>query len=320
MLLNIFKSKSPIVLGFIIFISLSLWLKTFLGESIPLLSDSSMPLYELLLHTITTSNLQLSIALVVYLLQLVYLLNFSNNYKILEENFFLHLLIYSLIVSSVTFLQHLLPIYVASLLFMMAINQILKSLNIDNAIPNYFEAAFLISLSSLFYFNIIFYFPIVWISLFIIRPIIWREWFISLVGLFLPYLFVSSYYFVFGNHEFIWFLALIENASFEHSKFEFNFISTIIVLFSLSISLLQILKKKSLTISNRKIKTLFIWIIAITFFIYFIIDSNALQLIFIFGFINTFFITNYLTELKRKWIANIILLIFIGINVYVQFF
>ena len=279
-----------------------------------------MPLYKALIELVPNIYIQLSLSLLLFILQILYLQNFSNNFKILEENFFLHLLIFSLIVNSISSLQHLYPIYISSLLFMMAINKILQSLNTDNAITNYFEASLLISLSSLFYFNVIFYLPIVWIGLFIIRPIIWREWLISIIGAFLPYIFVSSYYFVFVDPQYRWFLELLETINFGYSKISINLTVYLIVGFSVLITILQLLKRKSLSVSNRKIKVLFIWIIAITFIIFFFLDNSALQLIYIFAFVSTFFITNYLTAIKRKWFASLILLTFIGINVYEQFF
>ena len=319
-MINIFKSKNPFVLGFILLISLSLWIQTFLGEASLLVNSSSMPLYEVFIQLVPSIYIQLSLALLLFVLQILYLQSFSNNFKILEENFFLHLLIFSLIVNSITSLQQLYPIYISSLLFMMAINKIFQSLNTDNAISNYFEASLLISLSSLFYFNVIFYLPIVWIGLFIIRPIIWREWLISIIGAFLPYIFVSSYYFVFVDPEYRWFLELFETINFGYSKISLNLTVYLIVGFSVLITFLQLLKRKNLSVSNRKIKVLFIWIIAITFIIFFFVDNNALQLIYIYAFVSTFFITNYLTTVKRNWFASLILLTFIGINVFEQFF
>jgi len=320
MLLQLFKSKNPLLLGLTVLVTLSLWIKTFLNSSITNLLEFEMPLFGIFYQFINFYQLKLIIAVLFLLFQVLFLIRFNNKYKVLHENYFLQALIFSLIVNSITSLQNLFPIYIANLLFMYSFDKIVKSINAENAIPHYFEASFYISLASLFYFNIIFYFIIIWIGLIIIRPIIWREWFVSIIGLVLPYFFIVTYYFIFDDSNFKLFTKVMNCVKFGFTQSNFTFISVVIISFSSFISLLQLLKKSSLSISNRKIKILFTWIIVISFLLFLFTNNESLQLIFVFAFAATFFITNYLVEIKRQWIGNIILLVFIGVNVYAQFF
>jgi len=320
MLLNIFKRKSPLVLSFILLISISFWITGFFNPLQTLADASPMPLYQLVIGVIKNMRLQYFVSLLLFILQLVYLLVISNNFKIFNENFFLHLFIFSLLIHSQTALHQLYPVYFSNLLLMMGVFRIFKSTNSDNPIHDYFEASFLISLASLFYFNMLFFLLVVWIGLLVIRPLIWREWLSSIIGAFLPYLFVASYYFIFVDTSYRWLGELFKNIKFSFTTLQFDlvFVSTFGI--SVFFIFIQSVKKKNLTISNRKIKIILQWILLIALLVFLFIDQNLVQFVFIFAFVASFILPNFLVEIKRKWIANILLFALIAVSVYQQFF
>ena len=82
-MINIFKSKNPFILGFIILISLSLWIQTFLEQASLLVNSAPMPLYKILIQLVPDIYIQLSLALLLFVLQILYLQSFSNNFKII---------------------------------------------------------------------------------------------------------------------------------------------------------------------------------------------------------------------------------------------
>ncbi len=320
MLVSIFKNKSPFVIGLILIITLSFWVKGFF--EIPQLNiyQSEMPLYQLFLTLIHTPTLLYFSAFFLFLLQMVYLLILSNNFKYYEYNFFFHLLLFSIIANFYQGLHHFLPIYWANLFFMMGMYRIFRSTVSDYPLHDFFEASFFISIASLFYFNMIFYLVLVWIGLLIIRPLVWREWLISIIGALLPYLFVSTYYFVFVDYKYRWFFEVFKKFDFGFKTFPLDglFIASMALISFMVLS--ENLKKKNLTISNDKIRTLLVWIVFTSLFIFTFIDSNSVQLLLVIAFAAGFILPNYLLELRKKWLADIILLSLLAISIYRQFF
>jgi len=320
MLLNIFKSKNPIVLSFILLISMSFWIKGFLSPFQNLENSSPMPLYQLAMTILNNMRLQYFFGLILFILQMLYLLVISNNFKIFNENFFLHLFIFTLLVHSQTALHQLYPVYFSNLLLMMGVFRIFKSTNSDNAIHDYFEAAFLISFASLFYFNMLFFLLVVWIGLLVIRPLIWREWVASVIGAFIPYLFVSSYYFIVVDTQYFWLFELLKHIKFGFTPLKLDLVFVFTFGFSVFFIFIQSVKNKNLTISTRKIKVLLQWILFIALLVFLFIDRNIIQFVFIFAFVASFILPNFLVDIKRKWIANLLLFALIVVSIYQQFF
>jgi hypothetical protein len=58
----------------------------------------------------------------------------------------------------------------------------------------------------------------------------------------------------------------------------------------------------------------------IALLVFLFIDQNLVQFVFIFAFVASFILPNFLVEIKRKWIANILLFALIAVSVYQQFF
>ncbi|MDQ3047623.1 MAG: DUF6427 family protein [Bacteroidota bacterium] len=78
----------------------------------------------------------------------------------------------------------------------MGINKLLSSYRKDTAFSQSFDAGFLFSIASLFYFPYFVFFPLLGVALIILRPFNWREWLISFIGVLVPYIFVGTVYFL----------------------------------------------------------------------------------------------------------------------------
>jgi hypothetical protein len=61
------------------------------------------------------------------------------------------------------------------------------------------DAGLLLAAGSLFYFNIIFLLPFLWVSQIILRQFNWREIAYTLIGLSLPFIYIVSGYFLFDR-------------------------------------------------------------------------------------------------------------------------
>lgn len=89
------------------------------------------------------------------------------------------------------------PIYFSIILLLMAVSRILKIYHQKNVIRELFDASFLIGLAALFYYPIILFVLSIWGFLTIARSFNFREFFIPLLGLLLPFYFLWVAFFYF---------------------------------------------------------------------------------------------------------------------------
>jgi len=84
----------------------------------------------------------------------------------------------------------------ANFFVILLIGQLFSLYKSNFSYQSVFLSGLIVATGTLFYFPLLLVFPIIWVSLFILRPFNWREWVISVIGLLIPALFVWSYYFI----------------------------------------------------------------------------------------------------------------------------
>lgn len=87
-------------------------------------------------------------------------------------------------------------ILIAVVFVLIIIQRIFNNPADHKASLRYLDAGILLAIASLFYFNIIFLLPFLWISQVTLRQFNWRELLYTLIGLFLPFLYIFSGYFI----------------------------------------------------------------------------------------------------------------------------
>lgn len=137
----------------------------------------------------------------------------------------------------------------------------------DTAFGQVFDAGSLIGIATLFYLPSILIFPVIWVALVVLRPFIWREWMISLLGLLVPLLFASVYYFWYDGLIEVWNERIVWPLT--NRFFQFNASASFITLIS-AVGLLFVLSTGTLItgirISKLKAKSSLLVIVWFSFF------------------------------------------------------
>lgn len=108
--------------------------------------------------------------------------------------------IFVISVSSFTLYQELFSEILISVVFVLFIINRIFGIISDRAVSlKYLDAGILLAVGSLFYFNIIFLLPFLWISQFTLRQFNWREFLYTLIGLALPFLYILTGYFIYDK-------------------------------------------------------------------------------------------------------------------------
>lgn len=193
-MINFFRNNHPA--GFVILpvLAFALWINVMI-EPVISHNPGEMTLFSSWLVLYKIPQLANVIA-VILIIAGAFLLNYIvNEYEILGKRSFLAALVYIVFMSISPDIQYLHPVQLANILLLFAFNALMDSYRKDSAFSNVFNAGFFTSLAVLVYMPIIFYLPMLWLSIAIIRPFVWREWFIALFGVLIPIIFLMSYYF-----------------------------------------------------------------------------------------------------------------------------
>jgi len=88
---------------------------------------------------------------------------------------------------------------ISSFLLLLSIERIFGSVDRKSRPTRFFDSGLLIGIASFFYFNTIFLLPFFLITQVTLKPASWREIIYIFIGVFLPFLYIFSWYFLMGN-------------------------------------------------------------------------------------------------------------------------
>ena len=105
--------------------------------------------------------------------------------------------IFFLSISSFAFHQEIFSgAIVSSLLLLICIDRLFESVNQKGRSYRFLDSGILLGIAGLFYFNILFLFPFFLVTQMLLRPPSWRELLFVFLGIFLPFLYIFSVYFL----------------------------------------------------------------------------------------------------------------------------
>jgi len=199
MLLRSFKGGQPVLFFFIPFLVGLMWLKYFiLPQPVRMEFEPwQMPFYrwisallenQVIIGKIITLGLHVFIAL--------WIARMNTKFIILQQRTFLPAIIYLLVVSSYLPLQQLNPAVFACVFLVFSIEIMFNAYRKEELALEFFMAAFMISIASLFYARAAFLMLVVWTGLALLRTFQWREWVFTFMGFATPYVFLFSLYYL----------------------------------------------------------------------------------------------------------------------------
>ena len=215
------------------------------------------------------------------------------------------------------------PVYFATLFLILTIDRIFNSYEKEIIHSNAFEAAIFLAIGSLFYLNLIFFFPFLWIGFIIIKPKVnWREYVLTFIGFVLPWAAVFMYYAATNQTEEL-FRILVSNLTFHQVFLKGNlpiqiYIGFLVFLTFLS-SIFIVGQYDEKKISSRKYFKAFFWIFLIAAVLVFAHPAVSQEIILLLAIPLTYLISNYLIFMKRQFWGELFLYILVAGVVYLQF-
>lgn len=184
----------PVVMVFVTFV---LWLDGFLYHSEISVSENNATLYEFFVRFLETNKLLNVIIAFVFLIVQSFLINNVVTSKNLVERYsYMPGFIYAVLMSSSFDMLSLHPVLIANFFLILSLNKILDVFTEDRIYLEVFNAGFLISLATLFYFPAIYLIILAVISLFIYFITNLRRIIAIMLGFFTPFFFIGLYFFM----------------------------------------------------------------------------------------------------------------------------
>jgi len=326
MLLKALKSNQPYHFVLIPIIAAALWIKSFMNPVIfsfyP--GEDAMILYQPIKYLLGNNPLANNIVALIFIILLAFLiLKLNVQYAFIRVRTSLPSILFVLITSGMHELHAMHPVYPAALFLILAVDRIFSSYDKEVIHSNAFDAGIFLAIGSLFYLNLVFFFPLLWIGFIIIKSQVnWREYILTTLGFILPWLAALTYYSFLGQTDEL--LHTLETNITTHQvlmreslpiQIYTGYLGLLILLGSIFI-LAQYDEKK---ISSRKYFKSFFWIFLISTILIITNPAVSQEIIIILAIPLTYLISNYLTFMKRQTWGEVFLYLLAAGVIYLQF-
>ena len=326
MLLKSLKSNQTFHFLLIPLIAVALWIKSFMNPTLfPFYSgEDMMILYQPIDALIGKNVIASNIAALIFVILLAFLiLKLNVQYTFIRLRTVIPSILFVLITSGLHELHAMHPVYPAALFLILTVDRIFNSYEKEVIHSNAFDAGIFLAIGSLFYLNLVFFFPFLWIGFVILKQKVnWREFILSTLGFIFPWLVAITYYAAVGQTEELQ-VTLKSNLSLHQSFLRQNLPIQIymgfLVFLTILASFLLLSQYDGKKISSRKYFKAFFWIFLISCTLIAANPAVSQEIIVLLAIPLTYLISNYLIFMKRQIWGEIFLYILVAGVIYLQF-
>ena len=210
--------------------------------------------------------------------------------------------------------NQLTPQIFTNVFILYAIYKLLDTYRKENVLSQLFEAAFWLGISAYITVSSIISFPLFFIMLLILRPFYWRDWAIVILGFLTPIFMCESVAYLSDFNQ--WYLFKSAGLYLQFLKppsySEYFLPITAFLVITLVLSVFQnLLRGFGNTVKKQKAKIILFWFLFFATFGFFSGGATSSSIILIYAFPLSFFIGDFLFNMKQTKIANTILVFFL---------
>ncbi len=327
-LLRIFKNDRSGGIAIIVTLAIAIFLKSFIqefasGGADELAAYKAMPFYNLIFGAIHTTPV-INRIVTIFLLWIVcyMLIRISFRYVLLEFRSLMPAIFFLIFSVALPSAQQVSPALVGSIFYLLCFAILFDVADKRPDTFSVFAASMVLVLGSMFYLKLIWFVPLIWISLVTMRSATIRELLYPVVAYLLLGLFLITWYWVVQDNgkEFIRLIG--ENLRFEGSFKPYHYSAYIsygfymLLVLIASIYMVNRFQARKTVIQNIYQVMFYMFVGGLLFFL-FIARFDATNLVYI-SFPVAFILSNYFHRRKNPWFHELILWIVVGLLVYVQ--
>jgi Family of unknown function (DUF6427) len=313
MILRQFRGTGPGTIILIVVTFSLVWASAFirLRHQFSLYFDlDPMPLYGLLSDLVGTNPVPgIIFTLLLVILMAFSIVNLNSKLIFINERTFLPAVIYILLSGLFPRYQVLNPAVIGAIFLMIAIRRIMEAYRVQGIAYNFFDAALLIGIGSLFYANLIWFGLLVLIGIGLIRTWNLKEVFISLTGLLTPFLIAFAIFYISGRDPRELMVLFQYNLFGRPSEYAFSGLTIAVISFTGLITLLAVMylfmTMNTKMIRPRKTFSLLLWLLVMSILLFIFVRSVSVEMIWITAIPVSYILSHYFIGVKKKWLPEI---------------
>jgi len=314
--LKIFKSNQPFVNVIVVLITIALGLPIFFTE--PTVVDANLFRFSEFFNSVNSTTWLRYILWCIFTIGIGYYLNYIvNQYKLVNNNthvsFIIYVVLQTLFPSALIFS----PIQIITVFILVILHQSNELYNTRKETLKTFNLGFFMGLAAMLYLPIGFLMLLVWFIMRYYKPPYWKEYIVSLMGVFVPFVYLLAYYFIFNEFSIdkIYFIETTEtsapiNESWSLNQLLFFIVMGLVFLYALWHFVIATQKSVVRVRKYRSVMLLLILGIVLQHFIFLKNTTITPDFFALLSIPLSVIIGNLLIEIKKKWIAETIFIIF----------
>lgn len=315
-MLKIFKSNQPFVNVIVVLITIALGLPIFFTE--PTVVDANLFRFSEFFNSVNSTTWLRYILWCIFTIGIGYYLNYIvNQYKLVNNNthvsFIIYVVLQTLFPSALIFS----PIQIITVFILVILHQSNELYNTRKETLKTFNLGFFMGLAAMLYLPIGFLMLLVWFIMRYYKPPYWKEYIVSLMGVFVPFVYLLAYYFIFNEFSIdkIYFIETTEtsapiNESWSLNQLLFFIVMGLVFLYALWHFVIATQKSVVRVRKYRSVMLLLILGIVLQHFIFLKNTTITPDFFALLSIPLSVIIGNLLIEIKKKWIAETIFIIF----------
>ncbi len=286
---------------------------------------NTMPMYHFVFdNLIEHPRLATVIAMLIFSASAILLVRLNAKYFLIDDRSFMPATIFILMAGSFTELHQLNPVLIGTLFLLITIMILFNGQEDKPDSYRIFNASLVLGAGSLFYLNLIWFIPLIWLTILVLRPLRWRELVYPIVVYMIISLFLITYYWV-ALDDLNLLVDILRNnlaSPDDYSIYDSNWIILIAYLLFLvivaSIYLLRKFQAKKNVI--RKLYQVFFIVFLYSILFDLIVTKMMLEVFYILAIPASYLLSNFFHQRRNHWSHEVLLWIWIGIIVVLRVF
>jgi hypothetical protein len=326
--LKIFKNTRALGNTVLILLLLGLFLPSMirmLGQTQPveLSPRSDMPFYNLVFGSIYKVPVVSHLVTLLIMIFISYLLiRIGTRDQLVQQYSLMPAIFYILFTAALPEAHPVSPALIGSIFYVLCFHLLFELQDDPPNTLSIFRASLILVAGSMFYLKLIWFIPLIWLLLFTIRPVTWRELLYPVIGYFLLALFLFTWYWGIKGDAGEFTRLISDNMAIGGTFEEYHYSVYLLYGFFLLLvgiaSLYMMGRFQSLKTDAQKIYQVLFYMFwgGILFYVFVArFDSAALAYI---AFPVSFILSFYFHRKKVTWIHEVFIWILLGLVVYVQ--
>lgn len=311
-MLKVFKSNQPFVNVIVALVTFALGLPIFFTE--PTVIDANLFRFSDFFNNLNNTPWLRYVFWCVFTITIGYYLNhIVNQYKLFSSNthvpFIIYVILHNIFPSALIFS----PIQLIEVFILLILHQSSELYNTRKETLKAFNLGFFMGLAAVLYLPIGFLMLLVWFIMRYYKPPYWKEYMVSLMGFFVPFAYLATYYFVFSDFSVtkLFYINPKETIVLANKSWKITqllFLSTIGIVFLYAVWHFIIATQKSVVRVRKYRSVMLLLILGVILQHFIFLKYTTIDNVF-FALLSiplAVIIGDLLIDIKKKWIAEVI--------------